>query len=95
MRALIKRALVVVLCLMFLAPSALGRSRDWGKAHPKGDGTQPTYLASLPSFRLAMTHVWGGIWIPTFWFQPKRVQSTSAPEPVQARVHATKRGVRR
>jgi hypothetical protein len=95
MRALIKRALVAVLCLVFIAPSALGRSRDWGKAHPKGDGSEPSILATAPSLRLVIIRVWSGIWVPTWWFQPKRAESTTRNAPIYKKVEMKKKGVRR
>jgi hypothetical protein len=77
MRQMIKCTLAVAMCLAVLVPPAWGRCKDYGEAHPTGDGIGDNAVASAPTETLVV--VWqsvAGIPVPVIIAVPV-VSSTS------------------
>ena len=81
MRQMVKRTLAVVLCLVFLAPTAWGRCKDYRKGHPWGDGTKPNFAVSVSSeVRLIQWRQFLGVPTPVFLVTKVTVRTESERE---------------
>jgi len=81
MRQVIRRAFAVMLCVAFLVPTVWGRSKDYRKRHPNGDGSGQVESASARTKVLILT--WqptAGFRIPILWLVKSPFPANSRPE---------------